>query len=352
MNVWIDVDNAPHVQIFRPIIHRLAAQGANVTVTARSRTYVPQLLDAAGIEHTIVGEGQPRGTAAKALAMGARVFDLIRFGSRRRFDVAVGHGSRSLAVAARFLRVPNLTMYDYEHVTNWVFRRFCDRVLIPRAVYDRAPIEQRGHPFLPFEGFKEEIYLAEFEPDPGIRSRLGISGDAVLVVLRPPSTSAHYHDARSEAVLDAILRRIGNNPAVTAVWLRRDPSDSIPDLARAANFAHLPEPIDGPSLLAAADLAISGGGTMNREAALIGTPAYSIFTGPSGALDEQLVRSGRLRMVATSADVDRIGFERKPTKNAPRPSPGLREFVLQQVYDLARTQREQPIGDRHARPVR
>jgi len=352
MNVWIDVDNAPHVQVFRPIIRELAARGSDIAVTARARTYVPQLLDAAGIEHTIVGEGQPRGTTAKTLAMGARVFDLIRFGSRRRFDVAVGHGSRALAVAARFLKVPNLTMYDYEHVADWVFRRFCDRVLIPRAVFDRAPIERQRHPFLPFEGYKEEIYLADFEPDPRIRARLGISEDVVLIILRPPSVSAHYHDARSEGTLEAILRRIAADRAVAAVWLRRDPSDSIPELARASNFIIPPKPLDGPSLLAAADLAISGGGTMNREAALIGTPAYSIFTGPVGALDDELVRSGRLRMIAAPADVDGIRFERRPSGNPPRPSPRLREFVLQQVSDLGRTPGEQAIGDRHARPIR
>lgn len=352
MNVWIDVDNAPHVQVFRPIIQQLKGRGATIAVTARSRTYVPQLLEAAGIEHTIVGEGQPRGTVAKALAMGARALNLIRFGSKRRFDVAVGHGSRTLAVAAGILHIPNMTMYDYEHVEDWVFRRYCDRILIPRAVFDRAPIEKRRSPFLSFEGFKEEVYLADFERDQGIRSRLGIEEGAVLVVLRPPSTSAHYHDARSEATLSAVTRRIASDPSVEAVWLRRDPSDPIPESARAPNFTHPSEPVDGPSLLASADLAISGGGTMNREAALLGTPAYSIFTGPVGALDEQLVGEGRLTMIATPADADSIRFVRKQSTVASPPSPRLREFVVQQVLDLAQTSRAQFIGDRHARPVR
>jgi len=351
VNIWIDVDNAPHVQIFRPIVRRLVASGASVSVTARSRTYVPQLLEAAGIEHTIVGEGQPRGTAAKAVALGARVFDLLRFAAKRRFDVAVGHGSRPLAVAARFLKIPNLTMYDYEHVNDWVFRRFSDRILIPRAVLDRALGARTRRPFVPFDGFKEEIYLADFDPDLGIRARLGIDRHAVLVVLRPPSKSAHYHDAGSEGTLEAILRRIASDPSVVAVWLRRDPSDMVPDLARAKNVIVPTEPLDGPSLLASADLAISGGGTMNREAALLGTPAYSIFSGPVGALDEQLVGEGRLTMVATPADVDSIRFVRKQGEVAPRPSTRLREFVLQHVLELARP-REQLIGDRHARPVR
>ena len=351
MKVWIDVDNAPHVQIFRPIIQELGRSGATVIVTARSRTYVPQLLATAGIEHTVIGEGQPKGTPAKALALAARVLDLTRFGGKRRFDVAMGHGSRPLAVSARLLGVPNLTMYDYEHVNESVFRWFCDRVLIPRVVFDRA-LGAKRKPFVPFDGFKEEIYLADFDPDSGIRARLGVGENDVLVVVRPPSVSAHYHDARSEGTLDAIMRRIVASPSVKAVWLRRDPRDAIPDSARAQNVMVPSDPPDGPSLLASADLAISGGGTMNREAALLGIPAYSIFSGPSGALDEQLVRERRLTMVASPADVGRIRLERKHGGVAPRPSPRLLEFVLQQVFDLARNPRERPIGDSHARTVR
>lgn len=338
MNVWIDVDNAPHVLIFRPIIERLKAQGASVTVTARGRTYVPEMLQIAGIPHTVIGRGQPDGMGAKSAALASRALRLIGFAAGRRFDVAVGHASRSLPPAARLLGVPNLTMFDYEHVSTWIFHRFCDRILVPRSVLGSANGPGRGARWMPFDGFKEEIYLAGFVPDRNIRQSLGIAENEVLVVVRPPCRTAHYHDKRSEAILEALLSRIAGAPGIRGVWVRRDSSDPIPAAARASNMLVPDRPLDGPSLLAAADLAVSGGGTMNREAALLGTPAYSIFTGPLGLLDAELVRSGRLFMIGDPADIARIRLERKPQGDGPRLQPRLREFVIEQIVATAQRQ--------------
>jgi len=345
VRVWIDVDNAPHVQIFRPIIRRLREKGAEVAVTARDRTFVPDLLRAASIDHTIVGRGQPTGVAAKATALASRAAALARFASRERFDVAVGHGSRSLPPAARLARVPNLTMFDYEHVSTWLFRRFCDRILIPRAAAAAVVGSRPGGPWRTFDGYKEEIYLADFTPDRSIRASLGLSEHDVLVVVRPPSRTAHYHDAASEAILEAVAHRIADAATVPAssgagggvrgVWLRRDPSEAVPASAAAAPNIVIPEaPLDGLSLLAAADVAISGGGTMNREAALLGTPAYSIFTGPAGALDQELIRTGRLTAIRSADTVGVIPFVKKSSSEAARCDGGLREEIVEHIWDL------------------
>jgi len=334
VRVWIDVDNAPHVQIFRPIIRRLRERGAEVVVTARDRTYVPELLRAASIEHTVIGRGQPKGVAAKATALAGRAAALVRFARDARFDVAVGHGSRSLPPAARLSGVKNLTMFDYEHVSTWLFRRFCDRILVPRAVVATIAGQNPGGPWRPFDGFKEEIYLADFTPDPGMRASLGVGNDDVLVVVRPPSRTAHYHHSASEQILDALARRIAAAKDVRAVWLRRDASESVPDSARAGNILIPDAALDGLSLLAAADLAVSGGGTMNREAALLGTPATSIFTGPVGALDEELMRMGRLNAVREPSGVPGIPFTRKETANRRACDGGLREFMVDHIWEL------------------
>jgi len=335
VRVWIDIDNAPHVQIFRPIISRLRQRGATVEVTSRGRTFVPELLQAAGIEHTLISRGQPEGPIAKAMALAGRALSLARFAAGKRFDVAVGHGSRSLPPAARMAQIPNLTMFDYEHISTWLFRRFCDRILVPRAISDGwTGVLPRG-PWRPFDGFKEEIYLAEFRPDPSIRARLGIREDEILAVLRPPSRTAHYHDDRSTAILDAVIQRLSGKSGLHAVWLRRDPKDSPP--AWSADNLIVPDSsLDGPSLLAAADLAISGGGTMNREAALLGTPAYSIFTGARGKLDAELIRQGRLIQIGTPGEVERIDLRRKPASDRPPLNTRLRDFVIEQIEEVAR----------------
>jgi uncharacterized protein len=332
VRVWIDIDNAPHVQLFCPIISRLRARGASVEITSRGRTFVPELLRAAGIDHTVIERGQPSGSLAKAASLARRAISLARFARGRCFDVAVGHGSRSLPIAARLARVRNMTMFDYEHVSTWIFRRFCDRILVPRAI---AGVGAGHRAWRAFEGFKEEIYLADFSPDASVRASLGVREDEVLAVVRPPSRTAHYHDERSMAILSAVLERIGGASGVHAVWLRRDPGDA-PPVGRENNVIVPDAPLDGPSLLAAADLAISGGGTMNREAALLGTPAYSIFTGAQGALDADLIRQGRLVPIRALSEVDRISLAKKSPNARPRLNSRLRDFIVDQIEELAR----------------
>jgi len=306
-----------------------------VDITSRGRTFVPELLQAAGIEHKLIARGQPSGTVAKAAALMARTLSLARFAAGKRFDVAVGHGSRSLPPAARMVRVPNLTMFDYEHISTWLFRRFCDRILVPRVISDKRNGTLPRGPWQPFDGFKEEIYLAEFRPDPTMRARLGIREDEILAVLRPPSRTAHYHEQRSVGVLEAVIQRLAGKSGVRAVWLRRDQNDA-PPVWGADNIVVPDSSLDGPSLLATADLVVSGGGTMNREAALLGTPAYSIFTGAQGVLDAVLVRQGRLVQIGAPDEVERIDLKRKSVSGRPPLNTRLRDFVVEQIEEVAR----------------
>jgi len=228
-------------------------------------------------------------------------------------------------------------MFDYEHISTWLFRRFCDRILVPRAISGAGNGAHPRGPWKHFDGFKEEIYLAEFRPDPSIRARLGVREDEILAVVRPPSRTAHYHDNRSAEILDAVIGKLAGRPGVRAAWLKRDPKDA-PPAWRADNIIVPESSLDGPSLLATADLAVSGGGTMNREAALLGTPAYSIFTGTQGALDAELIRQGRLIQIGAPDQVERIDLKRKSAPDRPALNTRLRDFVVDQIEDLARRQ--------------
>jgi predicted glycosyltransferase len=319
MRVWVDLTNSPHVVIFAPLIRRMRARGWDVEVTARAFAQTLQLLELHGIEHTVVGHHGGGSRVGKARAATGRVGAMIRFGRRRRFDRAIAHGSTDLPMASRVLRIPNTTMFDYEfaklqHSLNC---RLATRVLIPDAIpADRvAGYGAKPPKLVTYPGLKEEYYLADFEPDPEVPRRLGFGGSRIAVVLRPPADVALYHRFENP-LFDELLEHLGRREDVHGVVLPRTPQQA--DRIRRLALPSLVVPeraVDGQSLVAGADLVVSAGGTMNREAVVLGTPVYTTFAGRLGGVDERLVAEGRLRPLRSLAD---LVVERKTGRSSER----------------------------------
>jgi uncharacterized protein len=237
---------------------------------------------------------------------------LLRFARGRGFRCALAHGSTDLPPVARTLRFPNTTMFDYEwaslqHHANC---RLANRVLVPDTIPAErlAPYGARPPKLVQYPGLKEEYYLADFEPDEGVLDELGISRDRALAVVRTAPSYALYLGGSESSLLRGVLERLAAEGAQSVVLARND------DQRRAVQAlglgAIVPErAVDGRSLVAFADLLVSAGGTMNREAAVLGTPVWSIFEGRLGAVDEQLAREGRLRFLK---DPGQLTVERKP----------------------------------------
>ncbi len=121
MRVWIDLTNSPHVLVMRPLIELLRADGHEVRVTARDFAQTLELCERFGIEHTAIGRHRGGRVAAKASGLASRSIELVRFARAdarahggRRFDIALGHGSNDISVAAALLRIPGATAFDYE----------------------------------------------------------------------------------------------------------------------------------------------------------------------------------------------------------------------------------------------
>ncbi|MBA3347395.1 MAG: DUF354 domain-containing protein, partial [Actinobacteria bacterium] len=297
MRVWIDITNSPHVPFFRPLIALLEAQGHEVEVTAREYAQTTQLLDLHGIPHHVVG---PRHAGAsrldKARALVGRLGALHRFARGRGFDVAIAHGSHELTLTARRLGIPSTTAFDYEYA--WLQHqlgcRSATRVVVPEAI----PVERlarygaRPPKLLRYEGLKEEYYLADFEPadDPVP----GLDPERILVVVRTPPEVSLYHRHGNPLFAD-VLARLGRDESVQAVVLPR--TDEQRAAVRALDLPSLVVPeraVDAQSLIAHADLVVSAGGTMNREAVALGVPVVTTFAGRLGGVDEWLIRDGRL----------------------------------------------------------
>ena len=317
MRVWIDLTNSPHVLVMRPVIEALRGDGHEVRVTARDFAQTLELLDRFGIEHTAVGRHRGERLVDKAVGLASRSAALVRWaraeqGGRasgrgptrsrspaQRFDIALGHGSNDVSVAARLLRIPCSTMFDYEWaaVQHHVNCRLAQAVVVPEAI-PPARLERYGArgKVRAYEGLKEEYYLADFEPDPVVLAELGVDRERLLVVVRTPPEVSLYHRFENDLFADVLarLREAAREDGVQSVVLPRTDAQRT-QLGGVAGFTVPERAIDAQSLIAFADLVISAGGTMNREAVALGTPVYTTFEGRLGAVDERLIAEGRLR---------------------------------------------------------
>jgi len=289
----------------RPVIAALRARGAHVEVTARDFAQTLPLLERFGIDHTAVGAHAGRGVAGKALGLARRSAALGRWARGRRFDLALGHGSNDVTVAAAALGVPSATMFDYEwaRAQHTVNCRLARAVVVPDAI----PVQRlyrygaRGK-IHAYPGLKEEYYLADFEPGSAVLAELGLRADRPLAVVRTPPALSLYH--RFENPLFArVLERLAAAPRVQAVVFPRTVQQRA-ELSRTPGFVVPERAVDAQSLIAHADVVISAGGTMNREAVALGTPVYTIFEGRLGAVDEALLAQGRLRRLQDAGDLD------------------------------------------------
>ena len=308
MKVWVDVTNSPHVLVFRPLIRVLRERGHEVEVTAREYAQTLELLELHGIEPVVVGRHGGASALGKARVMVERLHALHRFARGRGFDVALAHGSHDLTLTARRLGIPSATTFDYEYA--WLQHqlgcRAATRVVVPDAIppdrLERYGV--RGAKLGRYPGLKEDYYLSDLEPDPGVLDRLGVDTSRVVAVLRPPPDVSLYHRHANRLFPETLLA-LGRRDDVHAVVLPRVKAQS--DYVRELGLPSVIVPdgaVDAQSLIAFADLVISAGGTMNREAASLGVPVYTVFGGRLGGVDERLVREGRLRPLSHPGAVD------------------------------------------------
>jgi uncharacterized protein len=301
MRIWIDLTNSPHVLVMRPVIEKLRERGHDVEVTARDFAQTLGLLERFGIAHTAIGRHRGGRIAAKAGGLAERSYALARWARGRRFDRALGHGSNDVTIAAALLRIPSATMFDYEWATvqHNLNCRLARIVVVPDAIPPErlyrygARGKVRAYP-----GLKEEYYLADFEPDPHILATLGLNSEAPIAVVRTPPAVSLYHRFEND-LFAGVLERLA---AVQTVVLPRTPEQRA-ELRAHGGFIVPEHAIDAQSLIASADVVVSAGGTMNREAVALGTPVYTVFEGRLGAVDERLIAEGRLLRLASPEEL-------------------------------------------------
>jgi len=301
VRVWVDLTNSPHVLVMRPLIEAMREAGHDVDVTARDFAQTVELCERLGVEHTEIGRHRGGRLASKGAGLVSRSVALTRWARPRGFDVAMGHAANDVMVAAALLRIPSATAFDYEWATaqHSVNCRLARAVVVPDAI----PLERlrrygvRGK-LRRYPGLKEEYYLADFEPDRAVLEELGLDDSLPIVVVRTPPEVSLYHRFESSLFL-RVLERLRDAQTVV---LPRTPAQRSA-ISALGGFKVPARAVDAQSLIAFADLVISAGGTMNREAVALGTPVFTTFEGRLGAVDEALLSEGRLRRLENPEQV-------------------------------------------------
>jgi predicted glycosyltransferase len=299
MKVWVDFTASAHPLVFRPLVRLLEAQGHEVEITARDYAQTLQLIESHGMTATVIGQHGGRSALGKATQMRTRLKALKSWAKGRGFDLALAHGSHELTITARRLGIPSATTFDYEWA--WLQHqlgcRAATRVVVPDSIPPERLAKYAAVPpkLQQYQGLKEEYYLSDFEPDPSILGDWQLDSARVLVVLRPPPDVSLYH-RHSNPLFPMTLEHLGRSNDVQAFVIPR--TDEQRDFVKSLELPSVIVPeraVDAQSLIAFADLVVSAGGTMNREAAALGVPVYTTYGGRLGGVDEQLIREGRLR---------------------------------------------------------
>jgi predicted glycosyltransferase len=307
VKIWVDLTNSPHVLVLAPVIEQLRAAGHEVEVTARDFAQTLGLCERFGISHVTIGAHRGSSLGAKGRGLVERSLALRAFAASRRFDLAIGHGSNDITVAAALLRIPCSTMFDYEWATvqHQVNCRLAQAVVVPNVIPpDRLRRYGATGKLGRYPGLKEEYYLAAFEPDPVVLVVLGLDPAQPITVVRTPPAVSLYHRFENDLFAQVLARLRGSQ----AVVLPRT-EEQRRELLQTGGFIVPAEAIDAQSLIAFADLVVSAGGTMNREAVALGTPVYTVFEGRLGAVDEHLIATGRLRRLRRADEVSPVKRE-------------------------------------------
>lgn len=355
MKIWIDLDHTPHVPLFRPVIEELHRRGIETLVTARDFAQTVALLEMWGIDHVKIGWHGGSSKVGKVLNLFERSSQLISKVWNQKIDLAVSHGSRTMLVACKLLRIPAVTMMDYEYTEVGIFNLLSKYLLIPKYIPEERlkPNGFKMEKVTRYPGYKEELYLPYFKPDPAFRESISVPEGKTLVTIRPSAMYANYHDPLSEQILLKVIEKALETPDAWPLIVSRIDKDKEFIRQRFGDEVHfLEKAVDGLQLIWNSDVFISGGGTMNREAGLLAggssergvgvkesgsmgvsghsdsmvdvqnlapsaqppataaSPAvYSIFTGRKPYLDEYLAEQGKLTFIDQLEKVDQIRIQ-------------------------------------------
>jgi predicted glycosyltransferase len=339
--IWIDLDNSPHVLFFNPIIKELKKRGYGVVVTARNYAQVIGLADLFNIKYTRIGRHYGKNKYLKAIGVLIRSLQMLKVIYNEKPDLAFNHGSRSQIISAKMAGLFAAVAIDYEHTQSLPFLRR-DMVIMPEILLKNG-VKRKSKKMFGYPGIKEDVYVPDFVPDSTFLKSLNIGHKDLLVTIRPPATLAHYRNSKSNELFEAVIELLASKHNIRIIILPRtemqgvEIRDTWSEYFNNGKITIPDQVVNGLDLIWYSDLVISGGGTMNREAAALGVPVYSIFKGKIGAVDQYLSESGRLTLLESVEDVyNKIALDKRHRPDKPESSHSMAlQKIVDEVTELA-----------------
>jgi uncharacterized protein len=339
--LWIDIENAPQVQYLLPLVRAGRARGMATVVTARDYGDAYHLLEEHGEPFHRIGSAYGASKVSKAVGLVRRTRALVSLLRRTGVPAVLVCASRAAVLAARRLGVRSFAINDYEHADTMLYRITNCTVLYPDVI-DPEVYRARGiasQRLLPFRGLKEDLTFSGIDLDAVEPARLNgePSREVVRVLFRPPAEESHYYKGESRSLALEALRHLSRQPNTVVVFSPRYPRQTA--YLEGLRWRHDPivlhSPVPFVPLLKAVDLVICSGGTMLREAAYLGVPAYSVFRSEIGAVDRYLESIGRAFVLHSAGDIERIRLEKRHALDPLGLNPGLVDELSATLSDAA-----------------
>ena len=326
MKLWFDFANTPHVPFFLPILKSIEEYGHEYALTLRDFSQTVPLSYSYNLDGLVIGRHGGRSRSGKALNLINRTIALMNYAKGEKFDIAVSHNSYTHILAGRLTGTKVITLMDYEgQPANHLAFRIANRIIVPQFFPDSS-LKKFGanmKKVFKYDGFKEQLYLSSFEHDStflkNLKSVCSLPEDwdianNILVTVRPPAYNALYHRF-DNPLFNMLLQKLNNDSSITVILLPRS-SDQVESMRLQYKNTYIPScPLDGKNLVYYSDMVVSAGGTMNREAAVLGTPVFTIFAGILPAVDRQFIKMDRMKVLSDENDVRNLKLTKKQEKS-------------------------------------
>lgn len=326
MKIWIDLTNSPHVMFFEPLIKSLREKH-DVVLTARDYQQTLALLEKKGLSYSLLGKHHGKSLATKIKGVFGEIAVRTKFIKDNKPDLTITHQSYYATLAARLSGRKSLYIFDGDGaILQMLGIFFASRALAP----EKLPKRIMGVKIEKYPGLKEEVYISSFTPDKDYLAKLGLDSQKMTILIRPEAGSASY--IKKENVLKPLLDSLEKEEQFQVILLPRTPEQKEYYKKSYENF-FIPEGIlSGPDLAFNVDLVISGGGTMNREAVVFGTPVISAFQNPPLTIDRWLIEAGYMDLIKEPKllDVQRAIDKKNPYAM----SSAGREKILEHIEQM------------------